>query len=89
MESNGARVLEKSIDLLYSFEAHRPEQSLFQISRNLGFPPSTVRRLLKVMMSRRLIHKTLGRNTIDLDPGFFISLPSPARDWGSGKLLYR
>ncbi|MGE5305869.1 MAG: helix-turn-helix domain-containing protein [Alphaproteobacteria bacterium] len=49
MEAPGARVLEKSLDLLYSFESHHPEQSLFQISRNLRFPPSTVRRLLKVM----------------------------------------
>lgn len=75
----GARVLEKSIDLLYSFESHRPEQSLFQISRNLGFPPSTARRLLKVMMSRRLIQQDAGTKLYRLGPGLFY-LASVARD---------
>jgi DNA-binding IclR family transcriptional regulator len=81
MESKtlGARVLEKSIDLLYSFESHRPEQSLFQISRNLGFPPSTVRRLLKVMMSRRLIQQDTSTKLYRLGPGLFY-LASVARD---------
>jgi len=74
MESKalGARVLEKSIDLLYSFESHRPEQSLFQISRNLGFPPSTTRRLLKVMMSRRLIQQDAATKLYRLGPGLFL-----------------
>jgi DNA-binding IclR family transcriptional regulator len=67
----GARVLEKSIDLLYSFESHRPEQSLFQISRNLGFPPSTARRLLKAMMSRRLIQQDGVTKLYRLGPGLF------------------
>ena len=67
----GARVLEKSIDLLYSFESHRPEQSLFQISRNLGFPPSTARRLLKAMMSRRLIQQDGSTKLYRLGPGLF------------------
>ena len=67
----GARVLEKSIDLLYSFESHRPEQSLFQISRNLGFPPSTARRLLKAMMSRRLIQQDGATKLYRLGPGLF------------------
>ena len=73
MESQapGARVLEKSLDLLYSFEAHHPERSLFQISRNLGFPPSTVRRLLKVMMSRRLIQQDGTTKLYRLGPGLF------------------
>ena len=73
MESKalGARVLEKSIDLLYSFESHRPEQSLFQISRNLGFPPSTTRRLLKVLMSRRLIQQDAATKLYRLGPGLF------------------
>lgn len=75
----GARVLEKSIDLLYSFESHQPEQSLFQISRNLGFPPSTVRRLLKVMMSRRLIQQDASTKLYRLGPGLFY-LASVARD---------
>ena len=81
MESRalGARVLEKSIDLLYSFESHRPEQSLFQLSRNLGFPPSTARRLLKVMMSRRLIQQDAATNLYRLGPGLFY-LASVARE---------
>ena len=81
MESKtlGARVLEKSIDLLYSFESHRPEQSLFQISRNLGFPPSTTRRLLKVMMSRRLIQQDAASKLYRLGPGLFY-LASVARE---------
>jgi DNA-binding IclR family transcriptional regulator len=81
MESKtlGARVLEKSIDLLYSFESHRPERSLFQISRNLGFPPSTTRRLLKVMMSRRLIQQDAATKLYRLGPGLFY-LASVARE---------
>ena len=78
-KSLGARVLEKSIDLLYSFESHRPEQSLFQISRNLGFPPSTVRRLLKVMISRRLIQQDAATKLYRLGPGLFY-LASVARE---------
>jgi DNA-binding IclR family transcriptional regulator len=53
----GARSLEKALDLLYSFEPGSSEQSLSQISRKLRFPPSTARRLLKVMISRDLIHQ--------------------------------
>jgi DNA-binding IclR family transcriptional regulator len=80
MESQtGARVLEKSFDLLYSFESHRPEQSLFQISRSLGFPPSTARRLLKVMMSRRLIQQDAATKLYRLGPGLFY-LASVARE---------
>jgi DNA-binding IclR family transcriptional regulator len=71
--------LVKSIDLLYSFESHHPEQSLFQISRNLGFPPSTVRRLLNVMMSRRLIQQDEKTKLYRLDPGLFC-LASVARE---------
>jgi DNA-binding IclR family transcriptional regulator len=80
MESTGgARVVEKSIDLLYSFESHHPEQSLFQISRNLGFPPSTVRRLLKVMISRRLIQQDAKTKLYRLGAGLFY-LASVARE---------
>lgn len=75
----GARVLEKSIDLLYSFESQHPDQSLFTISRNLGFPPSTVRRLLKVMISRRLIQQDAATKLYRLGPGLFY-LASVARD---------
>ena len=73
MESQplGARALEKSIDLLYSFDAQHPEQSLFQISRSLGFPPSTVRRLLKVMISRRLIQQDAATKLYRLGAGLF------------------
>jgi DNA-binding IclR family transcriptional regulator len=78
-QGRGARVLEKSIDLLYSFEAHYPEQSLFQISRALGFPPSTVRRWLKVMMSRRLIQQDAKTKLYRLGPGLFY-LASLARE---------
>ena len=53
----GARVLEKAIQLLFSFETNIPEQSLFELSRKLRFPPSTTHRLLKVMMSHRLIQQ--------------------------------
>ncbi|HXG50043.1 MAG TPA: IclR family transcriptional regulator [candidate division Zixibacteria bacterium] len=55
--STGARTLEKALDLLFSFDAATREQSLMQISRRFGFPPSTTRRLLKVMISRRLIEQ--------------------------------
>lgn len=81
MESKalGARVLEKSIDLLYSFESHQPEQSLFQISRSLGFPPSTTRRLLKVMVARRLIQQDAATKLYRLGPGLFY-LASVARE---------
>ena len=46
----GARVLEKAIQLLFSFETNIPEQSLFELSRKLRFPPSTPseRRIEKV-----------------------------------------
>jgi DNA-binding IclR family transcriptional regulator len=53
----GARSLEKALDLLYSFEPGSAEQSLSQISRKLRFPPSTARRLLKVLISRDLIQQ--------------------------------
>jgi hypothetical protein len=55
MESQAAvaRVLEKSLDLLCSFQSHDAEQSPVQISRNLGFLPSTVGRLLILRVSRR------------------------------------
>lgn len=53
----GAAALEKAFDVLYSFEALSPEQSLSQISRKLHLPPSTARRLLKVMASRGLIQQ--------------------------------
>jgi len=55
MESQAAvaRVLAKSLDLLYSFQSHHAEQLPVQISRNLGFLPSTVGRLLMLMVSRR------------------------------------
>src|SRR5580765_3605696 len=47
----GARALGKAIQLLFSFDTNIPEQSLFELSRKLRFPPSTTHRLLKVMMS--------------------------------------
>jgi DNA-binding IclR family transcriptional regulator len=81
MESKqlGAKVLEKSIDLLYSFESHQPEQSLSQISRSLRFPPSTARRLLKVMITRRLIQQDAATKLYRLGPGLFY-LASVARE---------
>jgi DNA-binding IclR family transcriptional regulator len=72
MEQNkslGARSLEKAFDLLFLFQAHAPEQSLFQLSRQLRFPPSTARRLLKVMMSRRLIQQDRLTKLYRLGPG--------------------
>jgi len=66
---SGARALEKAIELLFSFESNIPEQSLFQISRNLKFPPSTTRRLLKVMISRRLIQQDHMTKLYRLGPG--------------------
>ncbi len=65
----GARSLEKAFDLLFSFQAQAPEQSLSQISRQLRFPPSTARRLLKVMMSRRLIQQDRLTKLYRLGPG--------------------
>jgi len=53
----GARALGKAIQLLFSFETNIPEQSLFELSRKLRFPPSTTHRLLKVMISHRLIQQ--------------------------------
>jgi len=72
-EISGARVLEKAFDVLYSFESHRPEQSLFDISRKLRFPPSTTRRILKVLMARRLIQQDAGTKLYRLGPGVFLS----------------
>jgi DNA-binding IclR family transcriptional regulator len=79
METSGARVLEKAFDLLYSFESHRPERSLFEISRTLKFPPSTTRRILKVLMTRRLIQQDAATKLYRLGPGVFY-LASVARD---------
>jgi DNA-binding IclR family transcriptional regulator len=76
---SGARSLEKAIELLYSFDAQSPEQSLSQISRKLRFPPSTARRMLKVMMSRRLIQQDPMTQLYRLGPGIFF-LASLARD---------
>jgi DNA-binding IclR family transcriptional regulator len=67
----GARTLEKALDLLFSFQPDAPEQSLFQISRRLGFPPSTTRRLLKTMMSRRLVQQDSITKLYRLGPGVF------------------
>jgi len=67
----GARALEKALDLLFSFQPDSPEQSLFQISRRLRFPPSTTRRLLKAMMSRRLVQQDSITKLYRLGPGVF------------------
>lgn len=67
----GARALEKALDLLFSFQPDAPEQSLFQISRRLRFPPSTTRRLLKAMMSRRLVQQDPITKLYRLGPGVF------------------
>jgi DNA-binding IclR family transcriptional regulator len=68
-KTSGARSLEKAFDLLFSFQARAPEQSLSQISRQLRFPPSTARRLLKVLMSRRLIQQNRMTKLYRLGPG--------------------
>jgi DNA-binding IclR family transcriptional regulator len=78
-EISGARVLEKAFDVLYSFESHRPEQSLFDISRKLKFPPSTTRRILKVLMARRMIQQDAATKLYRLGPGI-LYLASVARD---------
>jgi DNA-binding IclR family transcriptional regulator len=78
-EISGARVLEKAFDVLYSFESHCPEQSLFDISRKLKFPPSTTRRILKVLMARRLIQQDAATKLYRLGPGVFY-LAAIARD---------
>ena len=65
----GARALEKAIQLLFSFETNIPEQSLFELSRKLRFPPSTTHRLLKVMMSHRLIQQDQMTKLYRLGPG--------------------
>jgi DNA-binding IclR family transcriptional regulator len=70
-EALGARALEKALDLLFSFQPDSPEQSLFQISRRLRFPPSTARRLLKTMMSRRLVQQDPITKLYRLGPGVF------------------
>jgi IclR family transcriptional regulator, KDG regulon repressor len=70
-EALGARALEKALDLLFSFQPDSPEQSLFQISRRLRFPPSTTRRLLKTMMSRRLVQQDPITKLYRLGPGVF------------------
>jgi len=66
---NGARSLEKALEILFSFEAHSPEQSLLTISRKLQFPASTTRRLLKVLASRRLIDQDPNSLLYRLGPG--------------------
>jgi DNA-binding IclR family transcriptional regulator len=78
-EGLGARALEKALDLLFSFQPDAPEQSLFQISRGLRFPPSTTRRLLKTMMSRRLVQQDPITKLYRLGPGVFY-LASVARE---------
>jgi len=70
-EGLGARALEKALDMLFSFQPDAPEQSLFQISRGLRFPPSTTRRLLKTMMSRRLVQQDPMTKLYRLGPGVF------------------
>jgi DNA-binding IclR family transcriptional regulator len=70
-EALGARALQKALDLLFSFQPDSPEQSLFQISRRLRFPPSTTRRLLKAMMSRRLVQQDPITKRYRLGPGVF------------------
>jgi len=65
----GAQVLEKAIQLLFSFETNLPEQSLFEISRKLRFPPSTTRRLMKVMMRHRLMQQDPITKLYRLGPG--------------------
>ncbi len=70
-EALGARALEKALDLLFSFQPDSPEQALFQISRRLRFPPSTTRRLLKTMMSRRLVQQDPITKLYRLGPGVF------------------
>lgn len=70
-EALGARALEKALDLLFSFQPDSPEQSLFQISHRLRFPPSTTRRLLKAMMSRRLVQQDSFTKLYRLGPGVF------------------
>ncbi len=67
----GVRALEKGLDLLFSFQPDASEQSLFQISRRLRFPPSTTRRLLKAMMSRRLVQQDPITKLYRLGPGVF------------------
>ena len=88
-EISGARVLEKAFDVLYSFESHCPEQSLFDISRKLKFPPSTTRRILKVLMARRLIQQNAATNFIVSVREFFISRRLPGMGWISEKLPCR
>lgn len=78
-EGLGARALEKALDLLFSFQPDSPEQSLFQLSRRLRFPPSTARRLLKAMMSRHLVQQDPGTKLYRLGPGVFY-LASVAKD---------
>lgn len=68
-QSMGARSVEKAFDLLFSFQAQAPQQSLSEISRQLRFPPSTARRLLKVMVSRRLIQQDRITKLYRLGPG--------------------
>jgi DNA-binding IclR family transcriptional regulator len=68
-KTSGARALEKAIELIFSFESNIPEQSLFEISRKLKFSPSTTRRLLKVMMSHRLIQQDQITKVYRLGPG--------------------
>jgi DNA-binding IclR family transcriptional regulator len=78
-EGLGSRALEKALDLLFSFQPDAPEQSLFQLSRRLRFPPSTARRLLKAMMARRLVQQDPVTKLYRLGPGVFY-LASVARD---------
>ncbi len=65
----GAQVLEKALQLLFSFETHLPERSLFDLSRKLRFPPSTARRLLKVMIAHRLVQQDPITRLYRLGPG--------------------
>lgn len=67
------------MDLLFSFQPDAPEQSLFELSRRLRFPPSTARRLPKVIMARRLVQQDPLTKLYRLGPGIFY-LASVAKD---------
>jgi DNA-binding IclR family transcriptional regulator len=75
----GARVLEKAIQLLFSFETNIPARSVFELSRKLRFPPSTTHRFLKVMMSHRLIQQDHMTKLYRLGPGI-VYLASVAKE---------
>lgn len=57
--AEGARAVERALDILLLFDASRPKLGVSEIARELGFSKSTAHRLLSVLASRGMIMQDL------------------------------